>query len=211
MKGTLKIFSLHLLSLLIVSSMILFTSSCESGKGDTQAQAETDTGDLAGLVFEDIPGSLVKYARQISAAGQVEIEGFVEDGKKVGQWIQYSPEGDITLINNYVDGFLEGTAMRMTFRNQVDLKTTYHKNMLHGPWTSYKYGKIIEQREYVNDKLDGVVKTFDDRTFKLKQEVQYKNGLQDGYFRYYDEEGNITLEYEYKNGEKIKGGIVEPK
>ena len=54
------------------------------------------------------------------------------------------------------------------------------------------------------------MKTFDERTFKLKQEVEYKNGLQDGYFRYYDEEGNVTLEYEYKEGEKIKGGIVEP-
>jgi antitoxin component YwqK of YwqJK toxin-antitoxin module len=210
MKGTFKIANTYLFSLFIVSTMILLVSSCDAGNGEPQTSAETGTGDLAGLVFEDIPGSNVKYARQLSASGQAEIEGFVEDGKKVGQWIQYSPEGDIALINNYVDGLLEGTAMRMTFRNQVDLKTTYHRNMLHGPWTSYKYGKVIEQRAYVNDKLDGVVKTFDERTFKLKQEVQYKDGLQDGYFRYYDEEGNITLEYEYKKGEKIKGGIVAP-
>lgn len=211
MKITFKNIPANLFSILIFSLIIVSASSCESSKSEAKGKAETGTGDLAGLVFEDIPESTVKYARQVSAAGQVEIEGFVENGKKIGQWIQYTPEGDIALINNYIDGLLEGTAMRMTYRNQVDLKTTYHRNMLNGPWTSYKYGKIIEQRNYVNDKLDGVVKTFDERTFKLKQEVQYKNGLQDGYFRYYDEEGNVTLEYEYKAGEKIKGGIVEPK
>jgi len=197
-------------NILIFSALMVLVSSCDSSNNETKGKTETGTGDLAGLVFEDIPGSTVQYARQISASGQIEIEGFVDNGKKIGQWIQYTPEGDIALINNYIDGMLEGTAMRMTFRNQVDLKTTYHKNKLNGPWTSYKYGKIIEQREYLNDKLNGVVKTFDERTFKLKQEVEYKNGLQDGYFRYYDEEGNVTLEYEYKEGEKIKGGIVEP-
>jgi len=197
-------------SLLIFSILMTISSSCDSGQEKPSRQAETGTGDLSGLVLEDIPGSTVKYARQLSAAGQLEIEGFAENGKKTGQWIQYSPEGDILLINHYVNGLLEGPAIRMSFRNQVDLKTTYRRNLLDGPWTSYKYGKVIEKRNYVDDKLDGVVKTYDDRTFKLKQEVQYKNGLQHGYFKYYDENGNVTLEYEYKDGEKIKGGIVEP-
>ncbi len=210
MKGIYKTPSFYLLNLLIISIIIVVASSCESSEGKAKAPSATGTGDLAGLVLEDIEGSNVKYARQITPAGQVQIEGFVENGKKVGQWIQYGGDGDIALINNYVDGMLEGPGMRMSFRNQVDLKSTYHKNLLHGPWTTYKYGKVIEQRNYVNDKLDGVVKTFDDRTFKLKQEVQYKNGVQHGYFRYYDEAGNITLEYEYKDGEKISGGIVEP-
>lgn len=197
-------------SVLIFSILIMISSSCDSGQGKSTGQAAAGTGDLSGLVLEDIPGSSVQYARQLSPAGVLEIEGFAENGKKTGQWIQYSPEGDILLINHYVDGMLEGPAFRMSFRNQVDLKTTYRKNLLHGPWISYKYGKVIEKRNYVNDKLDGVVKTYDDRTFKLKQEVEYKNGLQHGYFRYYDEEGNVTLEYEYKDGEKVKGGIVEP-
>lgn len=73
----------------------------------------------------------------------------------------------------------------------------------------YKYGKVVEERYYENGKLEGTAKTYDDRTFKLKQEAQYKNGLQHGYFKYYDENGNVTLEYEYKNGEKVSGGIVE--
>lgn len=211
MKVIIKISATTSLSIFIISLLMAFTSSCKSGDSEPQQTVEAGTDDLAGLIFEDIPGSTVQYARQLINGGQIEIEGFVEDGKKVGQWIQYNQGGEIVLINNYIDGMLEGAAMRMSFRNQVDLKTTYQKNKLHGPWTSYKYGKVIEQRNYVNDKLEGLVRTFDDRTFKLRQEVQYKNGLQHGYFRYYDDEGNVTLEYEYKDGEKVSGGIVEKK
>ena len=122
-------------------------------------------------------------------------------------WIQYGSNGDIGLINHYVDGELEGVVLRMTYRNQVDLKSTYKRGVLDGPWVSYKFGKVIEERNYSQGKLDGLVKLYDERTFKVKQEAQYKNGVQDGYFRYYDEGGNITLEYQFKNGEKVSGGM----
>lgn len=196
---------------LIISVVALLASSCKSGDEKAPEAGAKGTGDLEGLVMEAIPGSDVQYARQIGPNGNLEIEGFVKDDKKVGQWIQYSPEGDILLINHYVDGQMEGTAMRMSFRNQVDLKTTYKRNELDGPYTAYKFGKVVETREYKNGKLNGTSKTYDDRTFKLKQEVQYKDGLQDGYFKYYDENGNISLEYQYKNGEKVSGGIIEEK
>lgn len=194
--------------LLTVSVFTLFIWSCKQGAGKESPAAAS--GDLKGLVFENIPGTSIRYARQIDSSGQVQIEGFVDGDKKTGQWIEYTPEGDVILINHYVNGMLEGVAMRMSFRNQVDLRPTYKQNMLDGPWTAYKFGKVIEQRNYKAGKLDGTMKTFDDRTFKLKQETQYKDGLQDGYFKYYDEAGNVTLEYQYKKGEKVSGGMVEP-
>ena len=33
-------------------------------------------------------------------------------------WIQYTPDGDIQLINHYVDGLLEGTAVNVVTRNE---------------------------------------------------------------------------------------------
>ena len=196
---------------LILSAITLFVSSCNPSEKEDAKAAPKLPGDLAGMVLEAIPGSTVQYARQINASGNLEIEGFVENEKKTGMWIEYNPDGDIKLINNYVDGLLEGTAMRMTFRNQVDLRLNYKRGKMDGPWTSYKFGKIVEERLYKNDQLDGVSKLYDERTWKLKQEVEYKEGKQHGYFRYYDEEGNITLEYQYENGEKKSGGMVEPK
>ena len=91
------------------------------------------------------------------------------------------------------------------------MRSRYHQGLLHGPYIQFKFGKVIEERPYNMGKLDGIVRTFEDRTWKLKQEVQYKDGKQDGFFRYYDDQGNVTLEYQYKNGEKISGGIVEKK
>ena len=196
-----------LLTVLILALVI----SCKPGEKPAATAAETNAipNDLAGFTIEDIPGSEMKYARKINAGGNVEIEGFLLNNKKTGQWIQYGAEGDIGLINNYVEGELEGAAMRMTYRNQVDLKTNYRKGVLHGPWVSYKFGKKIEERNYNLGRLDGPVRTYDDRTFKLKQEAFYKNGKQDGLWRYFDENGNVTVEYEYKDGIRISGGMKE--
>jgi len=196
--------------LLIISILTLTISSCKPGDAKTATPGEEGTGDLAGMLMEEIPGTNIKCARRLDVGGNVHIEGYVENDKKTGQWIEYTSEGDIALINHFVNGMLEGTSMRMSFRNQVDLRLNYKQNKMHGAWTAYKFGKVVETRSYKDDKLEGTSRMYDDRTFKLKQEVEYKDGKQDGFFRYYDEDGNVTLEYEYKNGEKISGGMVEP-
>lgn len=189
------------------SALLMLIYSCKPAEKPASPMA--DTGDFNGYTLEAITGSSIQYASLKNAAGALQVEGYVLDGKKTGQWIEYSPEGDIRKIENYVNGLLEGPVIQMTFRNQADLRARYRNNQLEGPWIMYKYGKIVEERFYVNGKLDGVVKTYDDRTFNLRQEAQYKNGVQDGYFKYYDENGKVTLEYQYKNGEKVSGGMVE--
>ena len=169
----------------------------------------TGTNDLAGFELTDIPGSTIKSAKRKDPSGQIVIEGFVDGDKKTGQWMEYNNDSDITSSNNYVNGLLEGPALKFSFRGQVDQRTTYHLNQLDGPWIQYKFGKVVETRGYKNGKLHGSVKLYDDKTFKLRQETEYKDGLQDGLFRYYDDEGNVTVEYQYKNGEKISGGMLK--
>jgi len=170
---------------------------------------EAGTGDLTGFELVDIPGTTVKAAKRKDPSGQVVFEGFIDGDKKTGLWVEYNNEGDISAINNYVNGMLEGPALKLSFRGQIDQRSSYHLDQLDGPWVQYKFGKVMETRNYKNGKLDGPVKTFDDKTFKLRQEAEYKDGLQDGYFRYYDDNGNVSVEYQYKKGEKISGGIVK--
>ena len=196
---------------IMLLSMIAIFSCKESSGSKSAVKAEDDKSgipaDLGRMVMEDIPGTDTKHARQMTSSGYVEIEGYLRNNQKTGQWILYTQEGDVSLINNYVDGKLEGVSLHMAYRNQVDQKSNYRNGILHGPWIGYKFGKIVEERNYNNGQLDGTVKIYDERTFKLKQEAEYKDGLQDGFFRYYDENGNVTLEYEYKKGEKISGGM----
>ncbi|MEL7159304.1 MAG: hypothetical protein AAFN92_00990, partial [Bacteroidota bacterium] len=71
-------------------------------------------------------------------------------------------------------------------------------------------GRPEQTATYVDGQLDGALATFDYRNNKIKQEVTYKNGVLDGPMRYFNEEGEVTLQYLYKDGEKISGGIVEP-
>lgn len=188
-------------------TILFLLNGCKS----SEPKPEAGAGDLTGFELTAIPNSSTQHAIRKDANGQIAIEGYVTDNKRSGQWIEFSPEGDITLIENYVNGLREGWSFKMITRGQIDQKARYHLGSLNGPWIQYKFGKIIEERTYTMGNLDGTVKTYDDRTWKLKQEVQYKDGKQHGYFRYYDEEGNVTLEYEYKNGEKVSGGIVEKK
>lgn len=187
--------------------LVLFCAFILSCKPSAPA-AEAGSGDLAGFELSALSNG-TQYAIRKDGNGQIVFEGYVDGNKKTGQWLEYNAEGEIVNIENYVNGLREGVALKMTNRGQVDLRARYHEGVLHGPWTQFKFGKIIEERSYTTGKLDGTVKTYDDRTWKVKQEVQYKNGVQDGFFRYYDEEGVVTLEYEYKNGEKISGGIVK--
>jgi antitoxin component YwqK of YwqJK toxin-antitoxin module len=168
-------------------------------------------GDLTGFELVNIPESTTQYASRKDGNGQMVIEGYAINNKRSGEWLEYSAEGKIILIDNYVDGLREGVSLKLSSRGQIDLMSRYHQGVLDGNWVSFKFGNVTEERKYVSGKLDGIVKIYDDRSWELKQEIQYNNGLQHGYYRYYDDKGNITLEYTYKNGEKVSGGIVEKK
>jgi antitoxin component YwqK of YwqJK toxin-antitoxin module len=48
------------------------------------------------------------------------------------------------------------------------------------------------------------------QTGKIMEEAEYNTNVLDGFYRHYSETGVIDLEYSYKNGEKISGGIVQP-
>src|SRR5690606_21906072 len=182
----------------LLSGFLVAGTGCQKKSG-APAPGGLPGEDLSGLTYTDIPGATEQYARQLGPNGEVQIEGFMKDGQKTGMWIQYTPEGDVELINHYVNGQLEGTALRMTFRNQVDLRTHYRQGKLHGPYLAYKFGKVIESRNYEDGMLHGLYQIYDERTFQVKQEMEYKHDKLDGYFRYYNEAGAVTLEYEYKD------------
>ncbi|MEO6131679.1 MAG: hypothetical protein ABIQ02_07515 [Saprospiraceae bacterium] len=183
--------------------IFLISTGCNS------SAPKAGTGDMKGFELVDLPGSTVKSAKRRDPSGQVVMEGFLDGDKKTGMWMEYNNDGDISSIESYINGMLEGPSLKLSFRGQVDQRTNYHLNQMDGPWVQYKFGKVMETREYQAGKLDGSVKLFDQKTYKLRQETEYKNGLQDGHFRYYDDEGNVSVEYEYKKGEKVRGGIVK--
>lgn len=52
-------------------------------------------------------------------------------------------------------------------------------------------------------KLEGLVKIYYDGG-KIMEEGAYQNGLREGISKWYDQNGNETITYKYKNGELVK-------
>ena len=66
-------------------------------------------------------------------------------------------------------------------------------------------GPEIESEEYNFDMLN-IPATHPAREM---HDTFYVDGMKNGKLTYFDEEGNKTVEYEYKNDEKLGGGLIE--
>lgn len=166
--------------------------------------------DLSGFEIRQLDGTSTSYAIKQDASGNILEEGMITDGLQDGTWITYI-EGEtnkIKVVTNYVSGVLNGPYMEFNDRGQIEKKSTYLNDKVHGMYSEYKFGRPLKEFMYDEGVLNGVSKEYSDRG-KLTKETAYKNGKLHGTIRQFDEEGGIILEYEYKNGEKVSGGIVE--
>ena len=196
----------------LVVLLIGYTVFKNTGDGANQAYSvPVGPVDASGYTVLEVEGTPVKKLEKRDANGILQESGETLDGLKTGTWMTYSSEGRVKTISPYLAGKLNGVYLEMNDRGQVELQASFTDDILHGSWTKYKSGSRKEEERFYNmGQLDGDNKFYDQRG-KLQKEIGYKNGVQHGMFRHYDENGNVTLEYEYKDGEKVRGGIVEKK
>ena len=178
-------------------------NACQSGGGSAGA------GDFTGYTLESLPGTSYQRAYRLDGKGEVLEEGLVLNGKKSGSWVMYHPDSYFPkMVYTYADGILNGPTLEYTDRGQLISRTGYKNNELDGTRMVYQYGRLKEETRFKAGKLDGITRKYSESTGKLQQEIPYKNGRQDGVYRYYNDEGQVTMEYEYKNGEKVSGGMT---
>ncbi len=168
------------------------------------------SGDLTGYELTAISGSSVSEAIKKNTSNAVAERGYVANGKKNGVWMTYHEDGKIKTLSGYSDGLLNGPHLEFNNRGQIEKQMSYQAGQYHGVNASYKFGRPTKESTYKNGKLDGPHKEYNQKG-DLQKYVDFKDGKQHGKLRYYDDEGNITLEYDYKNGDKVSGGIVEKK
>jgi antitoxin component YwqK of YwqJK toxin-antitoxin module len=168
------------------------------------------TGNLEGYELSSMPGTQIQKAMKLNADGNPVETGYTLNGKRTGTWVTFFNEnGRINSISSYANGNLDGVSITFNNRGQIEKKAFYSNNILDGMSATYKFGRPEQEQLFKNGKLDGMTKTYYTNG-KLQKEIEFKDGLQDGIFKYYDEQGNVTLDYLYKNGEKVSGGIVTP-
>jgi antitoxin component YwqK of YwqJK toxin-antitoxin module len=162
---------------------------------DTTGFESTSLGDGVFLMTKTDPDGLV-----------IE-QGIVRDGMKNGMWVTFNEKGVVSQVSSYVNGLETGVRMEFSKNGQMEKKTTYVANQLDGAFGEYKFGKPIKEAEYKGGVRHGAYKEYFKNKGTLQKLVEFKNGKQDGKMQYYDDEGNVTLEYTYKNGEKVEGGL----
>lgn len=157
----------------------------------------------------DIAGTSVKVLEKYDEKNILIESGETLNDLKTGMWSTYYADGRVKSITSYLAGKLNGVQVNFSDRGHVELQAFYKNDLLHGNWTTYKSGsRKIEERVYLLGNLEGINRHYD-KSGKLQKEIGFKNGVQHGIYKYYDAKGNITLEYEYENGKKISGGMVE--
>ena len=122
-------------------------------------------------------------------------ENFIDDVKQ-GNTLVYYPNSKIKFKTPFVNGLEEGIARE------------YHINGNIIQLISYKKGYITERERinrYDSDALaHGNWKWFNDDENVVLIEGSFKHGLKHGYFKEYDENGNLLSATKYVDGEKFK-------
>lgn len=173
----------------------------------TTLATEISSGDFTDLhigaskeEFTDAPG-VVKAT--VGSGNNPSAQGIYKNGKRNGAWVEYHANGLIKSITSYTDGKKEGIHVELNNNGQLTKRMLYHNNLRHGEYKEFNYAMIKESRNYSYDKLEGLVEIFYDNGKKM-EEGNYKNGTRDGVSKWYDQNGSVSITYEYKNGELVK-------
>lgn len=191
--------------------LIVSVFACQSPDPGPVEGAAAPAVSTDGYELEPVAGTDLVSATKYEADGKLLEKGFFLNDQLEGTWSYYEhPTKEYPKrMANYHQGILQGPYLEFTEQGNIILKAYYQNNQLHGPWGAYKFGRPLKTANYVHGILDGVYREYTNNTGKLQKEIQYKNGKEHGTYRFFNDDGEVTLEYVYENGEKISGGIIE--
>ncbi len=188
-------------SLIFLCAAVIMLNGCSDTVNGTKY-------DLKGYETESISGN-AQFATYRDQNGFLIAKGQVLDGVRTGTWVTYHDQSNkIKTITNYINGIKNGIQVTLNDRGQIESSTEYKNDVLHGMTVTYKFGRPIEETSYKDGVLDGPFAIYNNG--KIQRRGAFKDGKQHGTLEYFDDKGNLTLKYEYKDGEKISGGIVKP-
>lgn len=161
--------------------------------------------------LESIKGTSVQKAIKMAEDGTVVEEGFINNGVKDGEWVEYNAtNGNISSITPYMNGKLNGYYFEFDNRGYLVTQAGFINDELDGKMIKLKYGKPTEISNYKHGKLHGIKVQYH-RNGNKQIEVEYKNGLIDGFMKYYNNDEEVMMEYKYKDGVKVGEGEINTK
>jgi len=176
-------------------------------------------------------GSVVRHGwyKEYYEDGNILLEATAFEGEHDGEWTYYHLGGEVKEIKTYVRGKAEGKWVSYYDDGQIEKERHYVDNLLEGKWVSYyptgrlmlewnfvggkEEGKWVYyypeadagtrwEEIYVNGQLENKVGFY--KNGNVWFEESYVDGSKHGKFIDYDEDGNITDEDIWKNGECVE-------
>ncbi|MEO1262718.1 MAG: hypothetical protein AAFZ15_28180 [Bacteroidota bacterium] len=195
--------------ILIFFSLLFCLSAC--GDQTSSSTPNTQSIDLSGFTVTDLDNGY-QHVMKSDPNGKVLEEGTIKNGKRNGTWVIYNDRRPLPRsVANFVDDVYSGAYMEYSNTGQLELVCRYKNNQLHGRFIRVKNTRLLEEGNYVNGKIDGnYIKYYPNKDI-AQQEVNYKMDKLHGASKYFNEEGELIMEYEYRDGEKVSGGLIEKK
>ncbi len=205
-------------------STLLMSGTYELGKEEGEWFNYWENGRLKDkTTFEN--GLLDGEWKSFSPEGVLLISGTYKKGNKVSEWLSYYNNGrlkekqhfKVFTQKNVAEGIaimgLKETVSDLhgSFESysQVDYQIKevgkYYHGLKHGTWINYYPGGVVPTivAQYRYGKLHGVFKQYD-RYGRLVYVINYNNGLKDGWFLAYNENGQLVSKKLFKNGMQIR-------
>jgi len=185
---------------------LIFSISC----GQSSSSAPATAANLEGFEVTD-RGNNISIAVRKGVDGTIREQGALLNGLKNGTWTTYHTDnGRVETITSYINGKKNGIYLEFTNRGQVELRASYTDDVYDGKYAAYKFGtRPVKEVDYKMGKIDGFYREYHTSNGKLQKEIAYKDGVQHGMFRQFNDEEKLIMEYEYADGEKVSGGVVE--
>ncbi len=149
------------------------------------------------LLYE--PGSDTPYTGPVTDNGTT--VGQVEAGKRMGEWVWYSPQGDREFMVVYEDG-VRIRSMGWHPNGQRETEWTFKNGQPDGTMRSWdRHGTLRQERVMVAGLLQGSYQIWDHHG-NLLYSATYTNGELDGPATWWHTNGNKRWETHYAAGEK---------
>ena len=184
----------------IAMLVLLILSACGS-KGQAP--------ELVGFEVTPIKGTDCAWAAKINHQGIIMEQGELLKGVPNGTWTAYHLDEQIPKsLTSLVNGKKTGPYLEFSQKGEMKLYAEFFNDIPHGRRIEFgSFGRKLKESSYKNGELHGLYSEWNNQG-KLQKTMNYVDGKLDGLLAYYDQEGIKTVEYIYKNGEKVSGGVV---
>jgi antitoxin component YwqK of YwqJK toxin-antitoxin module len=138
------------------------------------------------------------YQKFYFTNGKISSEGTLKNGKPDGYWKSYNQNGTLKSEGNRKNFELDSLWKFYNEEGNLLLEINYQKGKKNGIKTTYLEKEIIRE-VFINDIKEGYTRYYF-KDGKLKQEVPFVKGQEQGFGKEFDEEGMIITLTEYKKG-----------